>query len=74
MSDLIETIERMHPDEQLELIKELWYEEADLFRSATRFADRKHHMERSDLLLDAHSAVVRGLGITGILGVENLVG
>lgn len=65
MSDMefIQTV--TEPAEQAQLIKELWYNEAALFKAAARLIDRKQHLEHCDALLDAYAKL-------GHVAVDNL--
>ena len=65
MSDMEFIQTAVEPAEQAELIKELWYNEAALFKAAVRLIDRKQHLEHCDALLDAYANL-------GNLAVDNM--
>lgn len=60
------------PGEHLELIRDLWHNEAALYAEAHGDSRRQAlHIERSDELLDAYLQLSKALGSVAILAPES---
>lgn len=64
------SIKKMHPGEVLELLQDVWFDEAGCYAAvAGNDRLRKHHLERCDTIMDAYLALRQQLGMVA-LGAE----